>query len=311
VVDANNAPIKGAVVSFVVNPDDKVTLNITSATSDLDGLVTTTVHSGTEATSVVVTASATAANGSVVSGQSDTLVISNGVAIEGGFEIVAEKYNLDGGVTGDTTAISAYVRDANGNPVPDGVAVSFTTDYGSVASSDLGGCLTVNGTCEVEFRVQDPRGDGLATVIATVNVGADTSLSDSIQINMAGATGGPFLGVDAGSDTAFAMSSCKQTFELNLLDAATGRSVTAGTTISISATSSEVSAAVTSGSPVLDSLDFSPTPFTVEIDATSSSLTPLCNASGTSTGTGFVRLQYRTPGGITYTQRFDLSYPAN
>jgi hypothetical protein len=37
VVDANNAPIKGVNVTFAVNPEDKVTLNIPTATSDLDG----------------------------------------------------------------------------------------------------------------------------------------------------------------------------------------------------------------------------------------------------------------------------------
>jgi hypothetical protein len=41
--------------------------------------VTTTVHSGTEPTSVVVTATATTSDGVDVSGQSDTLVVSNGV----------------------------------------------------------------------------------------------------------------------------------------------------------------------------------------------------------------------------------------
>jgi len=310
VVDENNAPIKGATVAFAVNPVDKVTLNIAESISDLDGLVTTTVHSGTEPTSVVVTATAMTSDNVAVTGQSDTLVISNGVAMEGGFEIVAETYNLDGHVTGETTAVSAFVRDANGNPVPDGLAVSFTTDFGGVASSDLGGCLTVNGTCDVDFRVQDPRGEGLATVIATVNVGSGTTLSDSIEINMAM---GPYVAVDVGTTTptgSFSMSSCKETFLLDLLDASSGRSVAAGTVISVAASTSDVSASISSGTPVLDSPSFTPTSFTVEIDATSTALTPACNPNGTLTRHGFIQLQYVTPRGTTYPQFFALYYPS-
>lgn len=316
VVDASNAPVKGAVVNFAVNPAGKVTLNIPRATSDLDGLVTTTVQSGTEPTSVVVTATAMTSGNVQVSGQSDTLVVSNGVAVAGGFEIVAEKYNMDGLLTGDKTGITAYVRDENGNPVPDGVAVSFTTDFGVVATSDLGGCLTVNGTCDVEFRVQDPRpsggpGGGLATVIATVNVGADGNLSDSIQMNFAGGTGGSYLAVDANGDvpTVLTMSGCKQTFELYILDSDTGRSVARGSTISVGAKSSNLGGSVTFGTPVLDSLSFDPTLFTVEVDASSTNLSPRCNAAGTVNLNGFLLLTYTTPGGLVFSQRFGIEYP--
>jgi hypothetical protein len=315
VVDANNAPVKGAAVSFTVNPLNKVTLNIPTATSDLDGLVTTTVQSGTEPTSVVVTATATTSLGVTVSGQSDTLVVSNGVAVAGGFEIVAAKYNLDGLLTGDKTTVTAFVRDENGNPVPDGVAVSFTTDFGGIASSDLGGCLTTNGTCDVDFRVQDPRGGGLATVIATVNVGADSSLADSIPINMAGATGGSYVAVDDVATghvpTVLTMGSCKQTFDLYLEDDDTGRSVAAGTVIGVGSKSSNISASITFGSPVLDSLSFTPTLFSVEIDASSTDLFPLCDPTGTVDIRGSVLLTYTTPNGISFAQRFSIAYPAN
>jgi len=311
VVDASNTPIKGVNVSFAVNPSGKVTLNIPNAVSDLNGLVVTTVHSGTEPTSVVVTASALTSDNEVITGQSDTLVVSNGVVIAEGFEIVAEKYNLDGRITGDDTKISAFVRDAFGNPVPDGLAVSFVTDFGSVASSDMGGCLTVNGTCSVDFRVQDPRGEGLATIIATVNVGEDSSLSDAISINMAGAKGtfaaaatptGPIL-------SRLTMTSCTQTFFLYLLDSASGRSVTAGTTIAVDSTSSNLSASVTGGSPVQDSLSFDPTLFSLNVDATNPKLLPVCNPVGTPKSGGAILMQYQTPGGISYPQFFEVYYP--
>lgn len=314
VVDASNAPIEGAKVNFSVNPSVSppvgVSLNIPSAVSDSAGLVTTTVQSGTQATSVVITA--TAAANSAVTGQSDTLVVSNNVAVQQAFEIVAAKYNLDGTLTGDSTKVSAYVADANGNPVPDGVAVSFTTDLGAIASSTLGGCLTVNGTCDVTFRVQNPRGNGLATVTATAKVGNSTQLAGSLQINMAGASGGtPLLTTSAGAswNGQLVLSSCKQTFEMLLQDSATGRSVNAGTTVALNSATSNLSATVKAGSPVLDSRTFAPTPLSLEVDATSTSLSPACSATGGNQATGFVTLKFTSTGGDVSYQRFNIVYP--
>ncbi len=185
VLDATGAPINGAAVDFTLNKQQAsdATISPANAVSDSSGRVTTTVLSGAQPGSIVVVATAHAAPSVQV--QSDTLLVSNSVPTQTGFEIVAEKYNLDGNLTGDNTSISAFVRDANGNPVSDGVAVSFQTDYGVVASSTLGGCTTVNGTCKVDFRVQDPRGAGLATVVASVGVSTSVLLKQSLNINMA------------------------------------------------------------------------------------------------------------------------------
>lgn len=310
VVDASNAPIEGAKVTFAANPANVVSLNIPSAVSDSSGLVTTTVQSGSVATSVVITATAEA--NSAVTGQSDTLVVSNNVAVQQAFEIVAAKYNLDGTLTGDSTTVSAYVADANGNPVPDGVAVSFTTDLGAIASSTLGGCLTVNGTCDVSFRVQNPRGNGLATVTATAKVGSSTQLAGSLNINMAGANGGtPLLTTSTGAswNGQLVLSSCKQTFEMLVQDSATGRSVNAGTTVALNSATSNLNVAVKAGSPVLDSRSFMPTPLSLEVDATPASLSPACSATGSNQATGFVNLQFTSTGGSVSYQRFNIVYP--
>lgn len=314
VVDGSNAPIEGATVNFALNPVSAqagVTLNITSAVSDSEGSVTTTVQSGSLPTTVVVTA--TAAANPAASVQSDTIIVSNGVATQEGFEIVAAKYNLDGRLTGDETDVTARVRDAFGNPVADGLAVSFTTDFGVIANSNLGGCLTVDGACSVKFRVQNPRGNGVATVVATANVATNTpSLSASLQINMPGGTSGVPLAVkDDLSSLAgkFTLQSCKQTFELALEDSDTGRSVAAATTIKVLTASTNISASIKSGSPVADSPDLTPTPFTIEVDVSSTDLRPLCNAAGTVAEGGFLTLQYQTPGGSLTQQRFSVFYP--
>ena len=314
VVDYNNAPVNGAAVTFTINVDNGgATIAPLTATSNSDGLVTTTVSSGTNPASIVVGASAGTAP--VVTSQSDTLIVSNSVPVSGGFEIVAAKYNLDGKTTGDSTQITAYVRDQFGNPVPDGVAVSFVTDYGAVASSTLGGCSTVNGICSVTFRVQDPRPttDGIATVLASVRVGSSTTLYQSLKINMAAASGTSYVALDPitlAPVTSIPLTSCKQSFELLLSDGS-GHAPAAGTVISVPFTSSGVVVTVKSGSPVLDQLgsNFPPVIFGFEIDLTSTDLAPLCNAGGTISANNLFRFGYITPGGIQFTQRIDLQYP--
>jgi hypothetical protein len=317
VVDLSNAPINGVAVRFSINSDNGgATISPTTATTNSDGLVSTTVSSGVNPASIVVQANAGAAP--VVTSQSDTLIVSNSVPFEGGFEIVAAKYNLDGRKTGDSTDITAYVRDKFGNPVPDGVAVNFVTDYGAVASSTLGGCTTLNGTCKVTFRVQDPRptADGIATVTATLRVGDGSTViaPQSLQINMAGANGSSYLALDPitlAPVTQLQLTSCKQSFELLLSDGS-GHAPAAGTTVSTTFASTGVVVSVKSGSPVLDQLApaFPPMIIGVEVDLTSTDLAPLCNSGGTvSISPDFFRFGFTTPGSVMFTQRIDLAFP--
>jgi hypothetical protein len=319
VVDSTNAPVNATTVSFTINANSGgATITPASAQTNANGEVTVTVSSGSQPASVIVTATSVAVP--AVKTQSDTLIVSNDVVLPAGFEIVAEKYNLDGRLTGDQTKVTAYVRDQFGNPVADGVAVSFTTDYGVVASSTLGGCTTVNGTCSVTFKVQDPRGDGLATVIGSVRVGDTLVVQDSIQINMAGATGTSYLALDAPTSgtpvTRVTLNgSCKQTIELYLSDGH-DRSTAAGTQISAPSASSGVKVTVKTGSPVLDQLaaGFPPTLFSIELDLTSTTdLAPLCvaaNGAGTATALPtFFRLEFKTPNNIVNSQRVELYYP--
>lgn len=313
VVDASNTPINLVTVNFAINSSNGgATLLQATTKTNSDGLAAVTVSSGSSPATIVVTATVP---GTLVSAQSDTLIVSNSIPIGIGFEIAATTYNLDGRLTGDSTTISAYVRDQFGNPVPDGVAVNFTTDFGVVASSTLGGCTTVNGTCTVTFRVQNPRPatDGIATVTATIRVGQSTQLVQRLRINMAAASGSTYLALkpDGSSAGPLNLTSCKQTFELRLSDGS-GHAPAAGTTIKATLVSSGLVVAVKSGSPVLDQIDskFSPVPFGLEVDASATTLLPRCNPAGTLQPGGFVLLEYSTSGGITFApQRIDISYP--
>ena len=313
IVDASNAPINAATVDLTINTDNGgAEIATDSAVSNSDGLVNVTVSSGASPASIVVTAASNEV--STVSSQSDSLLVSNSVPVSGGFEIVAETYNLDGRKTGDSTTISAYVVDEFGNPVPDGVAVSFQTDFGAVASSTLGGCATVNGICTVGFRVQEPRGTGIATVAASVRVGTGNVLAQTLQINMAGATGTPYLALEDDATTTLTqltLTSCKQAFELFLSDG-NGHSTAAGTTIAAPFASTGVTATVKTGSPVLDQLEagFPPTGFGLELDLTGTTLVPVCNPAGVvANSPAFFQLKFTSSGGIVFTQRVGLAYP--
>lgn len=307
VVDGSGAPVNGATVNFLASPANQVTLNIPTAVSNSDGLVTTTVQSGSTATSVIIVA--TAAADSTVSSQSDSLIVSNGIPIPAGFEVVAEQYNLDGHLTGDSTVVSAFVRDQFGNPVADGLAVSFTTDFGVVASSILGGCTTVNGQCSVDFRVQNPRGTGIATVVGSARVGATDVVSDSIQLNMAGATGGTYLAtkLDGTALNSITLASCSTSVELLLTDG-NGHAAAAGSKISVSAASAGITSSVVGGGTVLDQLaiNFPPTPFAVVVD-----LGVVTDPDGVITGcaaladgtSGFIWLTFETPNQVSFIQK--------
>lgn len=309
VLDSTGTPINGATVNFSVNIQQATGSSIspTTAVSDSSGRVTTTVLSGSAPGSIVVVATSAAAPS--VSVQSDTLLVSNSVPVSAGFEIAAAKYNLNGNLTGDTTQITAYVRDQFGNPVSDGVAVSFQTDYGAVATSTLGGCTTVNGVCSVEFRVQDPRGTGVATVVASIGVGTSTVFQRSLQIHMAS---GPYSVLNfAGTAllNSIALTSCKETFQARLQDR-NGGSTAAGTVISADLTSSDLRASIKSGSPVPDQLaaGFPPTVFGFEIDATALT-SAACDPTGTKVGQAFLNIGWTSPSGVRGTQRIDITYP--
>jgi hypothetical protein len=312
VVDAQNSPINGVSVTFSLNQNaGGAAIQPATALTNADGVATTTVTSGSQPASIVVAASTTGTAGATITSQSDTLIVSNSLPVAGGFEIVAAKYNLDGRKTGDKTTITAFVRDEFGNPVPDGVAVNFTTDFGVVAASTLGGCTTVNGQCDVDFLVQEPRGNGLATVKAQIRVGNSTTLIDEIQINMAASTSGyvatDLLGVPL---TQLDMAgSCDKTFELLLQDGE-ARSVAAGATIATAFLDSGLTVTVPSGSPVLDTLGggFPPSDFALKVVVGTAAPTS-CVSGGAATGTAVMRLAYKTPGGIQFTQRVTVTYP--
>ena len=157
VKDVNGNPINGRLVNFSLNSTvGGITLNPASATTNAQGLAQTIVNSGTVATSIRVTAEIDQTLPPIVS-QSTNLVVSTGIPDQDSFTISAETLNPEAwDIDGTTVNITARLADAFNNPVPDGTAVSFTTEGGSIGSS----CTTVNGACSVIWTSQFPRPQG-------------------------------------------------------------------------------------------------------------------------------------------------------
>jgi Big-like domain-containing protein len=155
--DTNGNPINGRTVNFSLNSTvGGITLNPAVATTNSQGLAQTIVNSGTVATSIRVTAEIDQTSPPIVS-QSTNLVVSTGIPDQDSFSISANILNPEGwDIQGSEVEITARLADAFNNPVPDGTAVSFTTEGGSIQSS----CTTVGGACTVIWTSQFPFPNG-------------------------------------------------------------------------------------------------------------------------------------------------------
>jgi hypothetical protein len=313
VVDKNNTPVKGVAVTFAVVPAGDVTLNISTAVSDAEGVVLTTVSSKNVATAVVVKATV---DGKSISSQSDQLLVTTGVVTQAGFDLSATKYNLNYGITGDSSDITVRIVDINGNPVADGVPVVFTTNFGAVGTSSRGGCATTNGSCVVTYSVQDPRPlDGTrARVTASTQTGNGGAVSGSLDLTISNlavvnlysaATGG----VVVNSFSAAPTNACKFTRSV-FLGTTLGFPAPAGTTVAIKGITSDFAATVKTGSPVLD-LETQRTPLSLEFDASSASLAPPCVSGGANTATAQVEIRLTAGSRVTILPLVNISYPTN
>lgn len=173
VLDTGGNPISGKTVTFglstTVGGISLTPPTPDTATSDPEGLVVTTVNSGTVSTPVRVTASTPGATpGTTLTTQSNALTITTGIPDQDSFTLGATKLNVEN-IDGNTTVLVARLADHFNNPVPNGTVVNFTTEGGSIVAScssviDSGG----NSGCSATLTVQEPRlaPDGRYTVLA-------------------------------------------------------------------------------------------------------------------------------------------------
>ena len=181
VLDKNSNPVSGQVVSFGLNTTvGGLSLNPASATTGADGTVSTVVAAGTVNTPVRVTATL-----GLISTLSDQLVVSTGVPDQNSFSLSTKIFNVEGMNHDGCPApvgsnVTVRLADHFNNPAPDGTAVSFTAEGGTIDASCLTGLtettLTdgtvirqkgVPGECSVRFCAAQPRpADGRVTILA-------------------------------------------------------------------------------------------------------------------------------------------------
>lgn len=183
VLDRNGNPVSGQLVDFALNTTaGGLTLNPAQSTSGADGTVSTTVASGTVNTPIRVTARL---RDTTLSTVSDQLVVSTGIPEQNSFTLSSSMFNTEGANFAGCAApngaiITARLGDHFHNPVPDGTAVSFTAEGGTIDASCLTGLesttltngtvITQKGTpgsCTVRFCAGNPYpSDGRATILA-------------------------------------------------------------------------------------------------------------------------------------------------
>ncbi|MEW6996367.1 hypothetical protein AADZ86_01485 [Colwelliaceae bacterium BS250] len=158
VLDTNGNPVPNIDVAFALNTDvGGISMTPEAATTDSNGLAQTVVNSGTVATTVRVTAAVLIDGQPEIFSQSSLLVVSTGIPDQDSFSLSADILNPEGwDVDGNMVNVTARLADAFNNPVPDGTAVSFTTEGGSIAPN----CQTVDGACSVVWTSQSPRPEG-------------------------------------------------------------------------------------------------------------------------------------------------------
>ena len=183
VLDKNGNPVSGQLVNLdLTTYVGGLTRNPTSSTTGADGTVSTVVASGTVNTPVRVTATLA---GTSITTLSDQLVVSTGVPDQNSFSLSTNIFNVEGmNHDGCEAPVGSSVRvslaDHFNNPAPDGTAVSFTAEGGTVDASCLTGLVSttltdgtvikqkgIPGQCSVRFCPASPRpADGRITILA-------------------------------------------------------------------------------------------------------------------------------------------------
>jgi len=140
-----------------------ISISPATAKTDASGLVQTVVQAGTIPHSVIVTATVVGSSPALTT-QSAQLAITTGPPTQRNFSLSIETLNPEAWLfDGVTVKVIARLADRFNNPVPDGTAVTFTAEGGSIGGS----CTTVDGACSVNWVSQEKRpADGRVTILA-------------------------------------------------------------------------------------------------------------------------------------------------
>lgn len=193
VVDSTNTGVANIKVNFSTQSTNPVTLSAISGLTDMTGKVTVAVNSGTQPTTARVVATV---DGTSISSLSDTLTVTTGVPVQSAMSLSLSKFWVEGlNWDNQTIKVTALLADSFGGAVADGTQVVFTTNVGAVIGIGGALCLTNGpnittdppfpGFCDVVWRSQNPRSNGIGTIIATATNGTD-KLSQSATFYVLG-----------------------------------------------------------------------------------------------------------------------------
>jgi hypothetical protein len=180
VVDSTGTPLAGIPVALSLTTEiGGLSLSTSSAQSNGDGDVQVTVSSGDVATTVRVVATVDGGNGETVATVSDLLTVTTGLPDQDSISLSVGECGGEGGfMVADGLTIDRKCReltvamaDKFNNPVVDGTAATFTTEYGVI----VGSCTTLGGTCSVQWDSQEPRFPLLSgnTFVKTIEDGSN------------------------------------------------------------------------------------------------------------------------------------------
>jgi hypothetical protein len=169
---AEGNPLAQQTVRFSLNTNTGgLTLSPATGLTNSEGQVSVKVTAGNVPTSVRVTAEVDISDTNTLQTQSDLLTVNTGLPDQNSFSLSFSNLNPEAfSQNGEQVTVTASLGDTFNNPVPDGTAVSFTTEGGSIEPS----CLTVSGGCSVTWTSSNPRpNDGRVTILATA-IGHET-----------------------------------------------------------------------------------------------------------------------------------------
>jgi len=308
VVDSTNSGVPNVPVSFSTQSSSPVSLVAASGKTDISGIVTVAVNSGTQPTTVRVIATV---QGTAISAISDTVTVTTGQPTQAAFSLSLQKYYVEGWTHDNTqNTVTVLLADAFGAAVADGTQVVFTTDSGAIVGEGGARCLTASGACSVTWRSQNPRtSDGIVTIVATATNGS-ANLSTSKRFSNSGSTANIYQvapgskqgsstrtgAANAGVNLNFAASCDPQTIVVEIVDE-NGNPMPEGTTI----TGADAKNASLTAFPATVSLGSVPITSATRGTVHNVTVTPAgCDVAGAKSKNGSILINVQTPlGGST------------
>lgn len=221
-------PQDSALVMFELQGTDiGASLFPTSARTDAQGRVQTTLSSGTVAGVVQVVAATDTGFGQRVISTPVPISIAGGLPDTAHFTVAVEKFNIPGLLrAGLTDEITVYVGDRYGNPVQSGTAVYFTTNGGIIKPAAFTNTNGIASTTLISGEPNPP--GGIARITASTISDSGTNILSNALVVFSG-----FPIISGQTDQITIQDGSSITYHINVSDQ-NGNPLSAGSTINVS-----------------------------------------------------------------------------